>query len=101
MICTLRIEHEIHDFDQWRAAFDRFTAARVEAGVRGFVIRRPSDDPHHLMLDLEFDSAADAAAFARFLEERVWSDPAASPALAGVPRTRVLDVLDSSVGSEH
>ncbi len=90
---TLRIEHAIGDYDLWRSAFDRFAQARTDAGVRGYAIRRPVDDPGFLMLDLEFDSVDEADSFARFLREQVWSSPTASPALAGAPRTRVLELV--------
>lgn len=92
---TLRIEHAIHDYDLWKAAFDRFAEARAKAGARGFAIRQPADDPKYLMLDLEFEGASQAAAFATFLEQRVWSSPDSAPALAGVPRTRILDLRGS------
>ena len=92
---TLRIEHAIHDYDLWKAAFDSFTDARAKAGVRGFAIRQPVDAPKYLMLDLEFDGADRAEAFAAFLEQRVWSSPDSAPALAGVPRTRILDLVGS------
>lgn len=94
---TLRIEHAISDYPTWKGAFDRFADARQRADVRGFAIRRPADDQHYLMLDLEFDSAERAEAFGRFLTERVWSSPTSAPALAGVPRTRILDLVDSQL----
>jgi hypothetical protein len=89
---TLRIEHAIHDYDQWKAAFDSFAAVRVNAGVRGHAIRRPVEDPDYLMLDLEFDTAVAAGRFVEFLEQQVWSSPMSAPALAGVPRTRLLEL---------
>jgi len=92
-VTTLRIEHAIHDYEQWITAFTSYGPARTNAGVRSFTIRRPVDDPKYLMLDLEFDTANAARGFAQFLEEKVWSSPASAPALAGVPRTRVLDVM--------
>jgi hypothetical protein len=92
---TLRIEHAIHDYDIWKQAFDRFAPARADAGVRGHAIRLPADDPKFLTLDLEFDSATGAQAFAVFLEQHVWSSPASSPALAGKPRTRILEPMPS------
>jgi hypothetical protein len=92
-MATLRIEHGIHDYDRWQQAFDSFDAVRANAGVRGFVIRQPVDDTKYLMLDLEFDSAPVAEEFARFLHEHVWSSPASSPALDGVPSTRILNVV--------
>ncbi len=88
---TLRIEHAIHDYDTWQQAFDGFTDARANAGVRRYTIRQPADDPKFLTLDLEFDTAGQAEAFAGFLHNHVWSSPESSPALAGKPRTQVLD----------
>lgn len=90
---TLRIEHAIHDYGVWKQAFDRFAQARANAGVRGYAIRLPADDPKFLTLDLEFDSARGAEAFAAFLEQNVWSSPVASPGLAGKPHTRILDPM--------
>ena len=104
---TLRIEHAISDYPTWKAAFDRLADVRRRAGVRGFAIRRPADDQHYLMLDLEFDGPEGAEAFGRFLTERVWSSPTSAPALAGVPRTRILDLLDTenidteNIDTEH
>ena len=92
---TLRIEHAIHDYESWQQAFDSFAEARTNAGVRSFAIRQPTDDPKYLMLDLEFPTAGQAEAFASFLHEQVWSAPASSPALAGAPQTRILDVRRS------
>ena len=78
---------------QWNAAFASYEPARANAGVRSYTVRRPVDDPTYLMLDLEFDTPDAARTFAQFLEQEVWSSPASAPALAGVPRTRVLDVM--------
>jgi hypothetical protein len=95
---TLRIEHAISDFQLWKTAFDRFADARAHAGVRSFAIRQPVDDSQYLMLDLEFDTTGRAEAFAEFLEQHVWSSPAASPGLAGKPQTRILDLVSSAGG---
>lgn len=92
---TLRIEHAIHDYEIWQQAFDSFGEARTKAGVRSFAIRRPAGDPKYLMLDLEFDTAEQAGAFAEFLHQHVWSSLASSPALAGAPQTQILDLVRS------
>jgi len=92
-MATLRVEHAIHDYGIWQQAFDSFAEARAKAGVRSFAIRQPVDDPQYLMLDLEFDTPGQAEAFARFLHEHVWSSRASSPALAGAPHARVLDLM--------
>ncbi len=92
---TLRIEHAVHDYVTWKTAFDSFAEARAKAGVRSFAIRQPVDDPKYLMLDLEFDTTVEAEAFAKFLQQHVWSSPASSPALASAPQTRILDLVRS------
>lgn len=88
---TLSIEHPITDYPTWRAAFDRFGEARAQAGVSAERIRRPVDDPNHLMIELDFETRGAAESFRQFLTTVVWSNPEASPALAGAPTARVLE----------
>lgn len=89
-MATLHIEHEITDFASWKAAFDRFADRRREAGVTAHRIHQPHDDAAYVVLQLDFPSVEQAQAFRTFLESRVWSNPASSPALKGSPRARVL-----------
>jgi hypothetical protein len=89
---TLRIEHAISDYDTWQRAFDAFADVRTKAGVLRYAIRQPASDPAFLSLDLEFGSTGQAEAFEAFLRANVWSSPEASPALAGKPRTQILDL---------
>src|SRR5687767_14301549 len=95
---TLHIEHAITDFATWGAAFDRFGEARRSAGVRGARVHRPVDDPNYVVVDLDFDTADAAAGFLRFLETVVWSDAEKAPALAGAPRTLILEQCSSTDG---
>lgn len=92
---TLHIEHAVTDFATWRAAFDGFASQRRESGARGHVIRRPFDDPAYVMIDLEFDDVPAAQRFLGFLQTRVWATREESPALAGAPRTAILDTVES------
>ena len=87
---TLHIEHGVTDFQTWKAAFDRFAGQRIEAGVMAHRIYQPVDDARYVVLQLDFPSVAQARAFREFLESRVWSMPANSPALAGSPQALVL-----------
>jgi hypothetical protein len=89
-MATLRIEHAIHDYYLWQNAFDGYQQARAKAGVRGFAIRQPANDPKYVLLDLEFGTQGQAEAFAGFLHDHVWSSATSSPALAGPPRTSIL-----------
>jgi hypothetical protein len=88
---TLHIEHAITDFATWKAAFDRAEPNRVEAGVRGHVIRQPHDDPTYVVIDLEFDDVSAARDFLEFLRNRIWASRESSPALAGEPTTSILE----------
>ena len=92
---TLSIEHAITDFTTWKSAFDRFADARAKGGVIGDRIRRPLDDPRHLIIDLDFETRERAEAFLLFLTTVVWSNPEASPALTGRPTTRVLEPVST------
>lgn len=93
---TLHIEHPITDFEIWSAAFARFAPLRESAGVLSHTVRRPVDDPRYVSIDLDFDTADDAAAFLQTLRSRVWANPSASPALAGAPSTRILVIEGST-----
>src|SRR5579859_4545912 len=59
----VHIEHPIPDYDGWKQAFDSDPAGRERSHVRRYQITRPMDDPHYVMIDLEFDTKADAEAF--------------------------------------
>ena len=88
---TLSIEHAISDFPSWRQAFDRFADARQNAGVASHRIRRPVDDPHYLVIELDFEAHESADNFRQFLHNVVWANRDASPALVGAPATRILE----------
>ncbi len=72
-MATLHIEHPITDFDTWNAAFARFADVRRQAGVRQQRIQRPVDDPAYVVVDLDFDTAAEAERFLGFLHANVWT----------------------------
>ena len=89
-MAILHIEHPITDFGTWRAAFDRFEAARADGGVVAARIYRPVDDDKYVLIDLDFATVDQAQQFQQFLHTRVWSTPDNAPALAGAPATRIL-----------
>jgi hypothetical protein len=87
---TLHIEHPITDYRIWRAAFDGFAQRRTAGGVRAARIAQPVDDEHFIVIDLDFDTSGEAARFLAFLQNTVWASAASAPALAGAPRTSIL-----------
>jgi len=92
---TLNIEHPISDFDTWRRAFDGFADMRSRSGVLSHTVRQPVDNPAYVLIDLDFDTASQAAHLLEFLRTRVWTNTANSPALAGAPITRILEIREN------
>ncbi|MBE7553994.1 MAG: hypothetical protein HS126_23255 [Anaerolineales bacterium] len=90
-MATLHIEHPINDLKTWLTAFGNFAEARQKGGVRAYRIFQPVDDDKYIMIDLDFDTVDEAERYKRFLELNVWSSREASPGLAGMPQTRVLE----------
>jgi hypothetical protein len=88
---TLHIEHPITDFATWRAAFDGFAEQRRAAGVTDHRVSRPVDDQRYVVIDLGFATTGQATAFLGFLRTRVWASAQNAPALAGEPRTMILE----------
>ena len=56
-------------------------------------IQHPVDDDRYVLVDLDFPTREQAERFRRFLETQVWSSREASPALAGSPRTTLLETV--------
>jgi hypothetical protein len=90
----LRIEHSITDFETWKQAFDRDPAGRERHGACAYRVLRPVDDPNYIVIDIEFEAGQEARAFADAMQG-VWQSRAAAPALAGAPKARVFDLVES------
>lgn len=58
----LRIEHPVPNYEGWKQAFDSDPVGREKSGVRRYQILRPVDNPNYVMIDLEFDTLAQAEA---------------------------------------
>ena len=89
---TLRIDNRLHDYDTWKRAFDKFDALRRNKGVLAYRITREADDPLHVFVDLDFDSATRAEDFRAALA-RIWRTPQSLEQLAEHSTPVVLDVL--------
>ncbi len=90
----LQIEHRVHDFATWKAAFDSDPAGREAGGVRRYTIFRPVDDAAFIAVDLAFDTHSDAETFKRGLEE-LWRSSQAGPLLVSAPRARIVDAVET------
>jgi hypothetical protein len=71
---VLRIQHSVPDFAGWKQAFDSDPVGRERSGVRRYQILRSIDDPNYVMIDLEFDSKAQAMGLLAAMRE-VWRGP--------------------------
>jgi hypothetical protein len=64
----LHIEHSVPDYAAWRRnGFDSDPLGRQKMGVKRHRVGRRTDDPNHVMIDLEFETAEAAEAMAAAL----------------------------------
>lgn len=59
---VLHIEHNVPDYDRWKAAFDSDPIGRKKSGVLRHRVSRTTDDANHVVVDLEFNTAEEAEA---------------------------------------
>lgn len=89
----LRIEHPTQDFITWKAAFDRDPVGRSKSGVQRYSIYQPVDNPRYVLIDLEFETVAQAEGLLASMKQ-IWSSGAAGAALGGEPRTQILETME-------
>ncbi len=89
---TLRIEHTVHDYDNWKQQFDNDPADRKGSGVRSYRVGRSASEPNHVFIDLDFDDAASAQKLLDNLQG-VWAGPAAN--IVVNPRGTVVEQVES------
>ena len=89
---TLHIDNTVHDYDDWKAAFDRYESFRKERGVRSYRIARAAADPQRVLVDLEFDDASTAEEFRGALH-KIWATPLSRAQLIEHGDPLVLDVV--------
>jgi hypothetical protein len=87
---VLRIEHPVPDFDAWRRAFESDPVGRERGGVRRSRVLRPLDEPNYVLIEREFDGAAEAEAFLASLRE-LWG----RVDVVRDPQARIVEVVDS------
>lgn len=95
-MATLHIENTVHDFDEWKAVFDKFDRFRAEKGMRGYRMARLVEDPNVVTIDLDFDSVEEATAFRGALEQ-IWQTPQSQAQLVSHGTPRLYDVVEQRV----
>lgn len=87
----LRIEHPVPDVVAWKRAFDHDPVDRKGAGVRRYQIMQPTDDAHHVVIDLELDSPDQAERLLARLRE-LWARVEGTVMTS--PRARIFQVTE-------
>ncbi len=88
---TVQIEHAIRDYDGWKAAFDRDPAGREASGVRSYRVCRPVEDPHYVIIELDFDDREAAEAFVTAMRA-IW--PEVQGTLIAGPQVRIVECVE-------
>jgi hypothetical protein len=89
---TLRIEHTVPDYENWKRAFDSDPADRKGSGVRRYQINRAVAEPNLVSIDLDFDDVASAEALLATMQ-RIWAGPAAGIMVS--PRATIVQQVES------
>lgn len=89
---TLHIDNTVHDYDNWKEAFDRYEAFRKERGVRSYRIARDATDPQRVLVDLDFDDPAAAIEFRGALQ-KIWATPLSQQQMIKHGDPLLLDVV--------
>jgi hypothetical protein len=88
---TLRIEHSVANYDAWKRAFDSDPADRKGHGVSRYQISRSVEDPLYVMIDLEFDTQANAESLLGVMQG-VWAGPGKD--VMRNPQARIVDTVE-------
>ncbi|MGZ5415435.1 MAG: hypothetical protein ACXWDC_10120 [Aeromicrobium sp.] len=91
---TVHIEHSVKDFEGWKAVFDQFADTRTAHKVRRYDVSRPVDDPHYVMVRLDFDSRGEAEAFLTMMRG-VWGSDQAAAVLGSAPQARITETVEA------
>jgi ribosomal protein L35AE/L33A len=88
----LRIQHPGPNYEGWKKAFDSDPVGRQKSGVRRYQILRAVDDPNFVMIDLEFDSPAQAEALLAAMRV-VWGNVQGT--IMSHPEARIAEAVET------
>jgi hypothetical protein len=90
----LHMEHDVPDYQTWKQrGFDADPLGRKAMGVRRYRIGRRSDQPNHVMIELEFDDAETAARMGVALN-KMW-EGAQARGLIGAPTLSSFEIVEA------
>ena len=88
----LRIEHPVHNFDAWKKAFDSDPVGRQKSGVLRYRVSRAVDDANYVLIDLEFETASQAAALLAAMRV-IWGRVEGK--IMTNPQVRIAEIVES------
>ena len=91
---TLRIQHTVPSFEEWKKAFDSDPADRRGSGVFQYRIQRPVDDPHFVFIELDFETKEKAQALLEKMKT-VWANGTV-PVSGDGPRYWIVETVESA-----
>lgn len=60
---TVHVQNTVHDFEAWKANFDKYEQFRTDQGVQAYRVSRGVAEPNSVIVDLDFGDQAAAEAF--------------------------------------
>jgi len=88
----LRIQHTVPNYEGWKRAFDSDPMNRKASGVRRYQVHRAVADQSFVMIDLEFDTIAEAEKMLDRLHQ-LWAGPGG--AVMQHPAAWVVETIES------
>ncbi len=90
---TLRIEHQVPDFEGWKKVFDSDPINRKKSGVKSYRIYRPVNDMNMAIVELDF-SNMDELQSALTALQGLWSRVQGS--LINAPKTAIVEITEAN-----
>lgn len=89
---VLQIEHPVPSFEGWKQAFDSDPVGRRQKGVQRYRIMRPVDNPNFAMIELEFETVAQAEVLLAAMRQ-VWARVEGS--IMTNPKASIVELVES------
>jgi hypothetical protein len=89
---NLHIEHPVPDYENWKKAFDSDPVGRQKTGVRTYQILRAVDNPNYVIIDLQFETAAQAEALLNAMRS-VWGQVDGKIVIG--PQARIAEIVET------
>jgi quinol monooxygenase YgiN len=90
---TLKIEHPVSSYDNWKIAFDNDPANRQKSGVIQYRIYRPVDNVNTVIIELDFESLQQTEAMLSSLRN-LWSS-VLGDIITNKPESKVYEQVES------